>query len=93
MLQPRFENTRGKRPQRLAGHPRFRAGYDFLLLRAESGEADPALAKWWTEFQERTGLGQQNRAAKPKPRRRPGPQRKRSGRKRPPRRKPPPKKS
>ena len=50
-LQPRFENTRGKRPQRLMGHPRFRAAYDFLLLRAAVGEADPALARWWTERQ------------------------------------------
>lgn len=50
-MQPRFENRSGKRPQRLLGHPRFRAAYDFLLLRAESGEADAALAQWWTDFQ------------------------------------------
>jgi len=39
------------RPFRLLGHPRFRAAYDFLLLRAETGEADPELAAWWTRFQ------------------------------------------
>ncbi len=50
-LQPRFEQRNGKRPQRLLTHPRFRAAYDFLLLRAESGEASPELAQWWTEFQ------------------------------------------
>ena len=50
-LQPRFLHTRGKRPQRLLAHPRFRAAYDFLLLRAESGEADPELATWWTSMQ------------------------------------------
>lgn len=50
-LQARFAHTRGKRPQRLAAHPRFRAAYDFLLLRAQAGEADKALAKWWTDFQ------------------------------------------
>ncbi len=50
-MQPRFENRSGKRPQRLLGHPRFRAAYDFLLLRAESGEADMELAQWWTAFQ------------------------------------------
>ncbi len=50
-MQPRFENRSGKRPQRLLGHPRFRAAYDFLLLRAESGEADAELAQWWTDFQ------------------------------------------
>ena len=51
-LQPRFQFTRGKRPQRLLAHPRFRAAYDFLLLRAAAGEADPELAEWWTEFQD-----------------------------------------
>jgi poly(A) polymerase len=50
-LQPRFLQTRGKRPQRLLAHPRFRAAYDFLLLRAASGEADPELAAWWTRLQ------------------------------------------
>jgi poly(A) polymerase len=50
-LQPRFERRRGKAPYRLLGHPRFRAAYDFLLLRAEVGEADEELAKWWTDFQ------------------------------------------
>ena len=50
-LQPRFAHTRGKRPQRLLSHPRFRAAYDFLLLRAQSGEADPKLSDWWTEYQ------------------------------------------
>jgi poly(A) polymerase len=56
-LQPRLEQRQGKRPYRLAAHPRFRAAYDFLLLRAESGEADPELAAWWTRFQEADGAG------------------------------------
>lgn len=51
-MQHRFEHRRGKRPQRLLGHPRFRAAYDFLLLRAESGEVDMELADWWTQYQE-----------------------------------------
>lgn len=51
-LQARFEHTKGKRPARLAGHPRFRAAYDFLLLRAHAGEASGKLAEWWTEYQE-----------------------------------------
>ena len=55
-LQARFHNTKGKRPLRLLAHPRFRAAYDFLLLRAESGEAAPELAAWWTKFQEQQGL-------------------------------------
>ena len=51
-LQPRFEKRNGRRPFRLAAHPRFRAAYDFLLLRAEVADADPELAKWWTDFQQ-----------------------------------------
>ena len=50
-MQARFSQTRGKRPLKLLAHPRFRAAYDFMLLRAASGEADPRLAAWWTEFQ------------------------------------------
>jgi poly(A) polymerase len=51
-LQPRFEKRSGKMPQRLVELPRFRAGYDFLVLRAESGEIDRSLADWWGEFQD-----------------------------------------
>jgi poly(A) polymerase len=50
-LQSRFESTTGKAPLRLLNHPRFRAAYDFLLLRAESGEDTGDLSQWWTEFQ------------------------------------------
>ncbi|MES9849523.1 MAG: polynucleotide adenylyltransferase PcnB, partial [Candidatus Thiodiazotropha sp.] len=50
-LQPRFEQRQGKRPYRLLSHPRFRAAYDFLLLRAEAGEVELELSNWWTEFQ------------------------------------------
>jgi poly(A) polymerase len=51
MLQPRFEKRVGKSPFRLLEQPRFRAGYDFLLLRAQSGEIDMELADWWLAFQ------------------------------------------
>lgn len=54
-LQHRFLHRSGKRPHRLLTHPRFRAAYDFLLLRAEAGEIDPELAQWWTRFQEVNG--------------------------------------
>ncbi|MGH8530906.1 MAG: polynucleotide adenylyltransferase PcnB [Nevskiales bacterium] len=50
-LQPRFHQREGKRPLRLLSHPRFRAAYDFLLLRAACGQAEPGLAEWWTELQ------------------------------------------
>lgn len=52
MLQPRFERRRGKAPYRLLEHARFRAAYDFMLLRSEVGEAPKELADWWTDFQE-----------------------------------------
>ena len=54
LLQPRFEQRGGQRPYRLLEVPRFRAGYDFLLLRCESGEADEELGLWWDEFQDAT---------------------------------------
>ena len=56
-LQPRFESRAGKRPYGLLEHPRFRAGYDFLLLRAESGEIEAELGDWWTRFQNADGEG------------------------------------
>jgi poly(A) polymerase len=60
-LQPRLHNRSGKRAYRLLSLPRFRAGYDFLLLRAQSVEPDLLpLCDWWTEFQE---VGDGSRAA------------------------------
>ena len=50
LLQPRFEARAGKRPYRLLELPRYRAAYDFLLLRAGSGEVAQELADWWTDF-------------------------------------------
>ncbi|MFM8331919.1 MAG: polynucleotide adenylyltransferase PcnB, partial [Candidatus Methylumidiphilus sp.] len=58
MLQPRMERNTGLRPFKLLSHPRFRAAYDFLVLRAATGEADAALADWWTRFQ-RVSEGEQ----------------------------------
>lgn len=49
-LQPRFEQRAGKRPFGLLTHPRYRAAYDFLLLRCESGELPMELGEWWTAF-------------------------------------------
>ena len=51
-LQPRFDKRSGKSPWRLVEQPRFRAGYDFIVLRALSGEIAQELADWWTEFQD-----------------------------------------
>ena len=58
-LQTRFQTRSGKRALRLLGHPRFRAAYDFLLLRAENGEIEQEVADFWTEFQEADASRQQ----------------------------------
>ena len=53
-LQPRFDRVAsgrgGRSAFKLIEHQRFRAAYDFMLLRAESGEIDSASADWWTRF-------------------------------------------
>jgi poly(A) polymerase len=55
-MQPRFDRVlsarAGRQAAKLLEHPRFRAAYDFMLLRAESGEIDTAIADWWTRFVE-----------------------------------------
>ncbi|NVK24768.1 MAG: polynucleotide adenylyltransferase PcnB [Gammaproteobacteria bacterium] len=52
-FQHRLTKIQGKRPTQLIEHPKFRAAYDFLLLRAEieGGELEE-LADWWTNYQE-----------------------------------------
>jgi poly(A) polymerase len=50
-MQPRFEQRSGQRAFRLLEAPRFRMGYDFLALRAASGEVPADLEAWWRAFQ------------------------------------------
>ena len=50
MMQPRFEKRVGHTPFSLVEQPRFRAAFDFMRLRAETGEVDVVLADWWQEF-------------------------------------------
>jgi poly(A) polymerase len=50
MMQPRFEKRTGNTPFSLVEQPRFRAGFDFMRLRADVGEVDVLLADWWQEF-------------------------------------------
>ncbi|MDE0349928.1 MAG: polynucleotide adenylyltransferase PcnB [Gammaproteobacteria bacterium] len=81
----RLQSTLERRPprnlKRTLSHPRFRAAYDFLVLRAETGEADPELAQWWTDAQETPAeeRGSMTNALRPGGRRR----RRRRGRGRP----------
>lgn len=49
-LQHRLEKRSGRSALKLLEHQRFRAGYDFLLLRCESGELDVSVGQWWTDF-------------------------------------------
>jgi poly(A) polymerase len=50
-LQPRFDEPSGRRALRLLDHPRFRAAYDFMLLRGEAGEISAELVQAWTRLQ------------------------------------------
>ncbi|MGM0594927.1 MAG: polynucleotide adenylyltransferase PcnB [Pseudomonadota bacterium] len=73
--QERLKKNGGKRPLRLLEQSRFRAAYDFLLLRAQCGEAPQELADWWTRFQQsdeaqRVSMLRQNGSPKGKRRRR-----------------------
>ena len=54
-LQPRFQHMRGKRAMKLLEHRRFRAAYDFLVLRSGLGQASEDEAAFWTEVQSLPG--------------------------------------
>ncbi|MGB5426945.1 MAG: polynucleotide adenylyltransferase PcnB [Gammaproteobacteria bacterium] len=77
VLQLRLE-TRGRRSLRVLSHPRFRAAYDFLLLRAAAGEVPVSLGDWWTALQESNPQQREQPASTARPRKR---RRKRPGRK------------
>ena len=51
-LQLMLSRRAGNRAKRLAEHPRFRAGYDFVLLREQVGEDLQGLGDWWTRYQQ-----------------------------------------
>src|SRR5690606_25138202 len=70
-LQARLKHRRGNRPMRLLSHPRFRAGYDFLLMRKEAGEDVGELVDWWTDFIEKNShlVAEPSYTANIKPRR------------------------
>ena len=50
IMQPRFERRVGSTPFSLIEQPRYRAAYDFLRMRADSGEVEVELADWWEDF-------------------------------------------
>lgn len=49
-LQYRLKHNKGSKPHRLVSHPRFRAAYDFMLMRSEAGEHLQELVDWWSTF-------------------------------------------
>lgn len=78
-LQPRLERHGGRKAAELVQHKRFRAAYDFLLLREAAGEIEAGAGAWWTEFQT-LPENQQQQTAQEQPGRT---RRKRSRRRRP----------
>jgi len=70
-MQPRFAKTRGKRWKRLLSEEKFRAGYDFLLLRAHEDPSLQPLCDFWTEAQVGVDFSPPARQRKSRPRRRP----------------------
>jgi poly(A) polymerase len=50
LMQPRFERRTVNSARALIAQPRFRAGYDFLRLRADVSEVPAELADWWEDF-------------------------------------------
>jgi poly(A) polymerase len=74
IMQTRFKRTRGKRWKRLLHEQRFRAGYDFLLLRATEDPSLEPLCEFWTEaqvgFEFPQPRGRSNEGGRARPRRR-----------------------
>lgn len=58
-LQSRLEARRPRAVPALMAHERFRAAYDFLVLRGEAGEGVEEAAAWWTQYQNENGAGKQ----------------------------------
>lgn len=66
-LQHRLQFRRGKNLHTLLQHPRFRAAYDFMLLRSTIGEVRSDVADWWTEIQTKDEEGQRKMFSEIKP--------------------------
>jgi poly(A) polymerase len=59
-MQERLPRRSGKRADLLLDNPRFRAGYDFLLLRESAGEQTEGLGEWWTDYQDANDSGRRD---------------------------------
>lgn len=58
-LQRRLIRRQPRQIESATSHPRFRAAYDFLLLREQAGEKLDGAGQWWTEYQEQNPISQQ----------------------------------
>jgi len=82
-MQLRLPKRHGARAEKLSHYPRFRAAYDFVLLREECGEDCDGLGQWWTDYQaanpdvKRNMVKEIGLTAKPQKRRRKKPRPKR----------------
>lgn len=56
-LQFRLTARYGKKPEAMMRHKRFRAAYDFVILREQAGEDLEGLGQWWTEYQDHDQVG------------------------------------
>ena len=78
-FQLRLERKHGRKAAELVDHRRFRAAYDFLLLREQAGETTEDLGEWWTHYQTLSfddrlkEAGKQNGPSRNRPRRKPSP--------------------
>jgi poly(A) polymerase len=78
-FQLRLTKRQGRKAAELVDHRRFRAAYDFLLLREQAGEETDGLGQWWTEFQtlpleaRLKQAGDQGKRSRRKPRRKQAP--------------------
>ncbi|RMF13648.1 MAG: polynucleotide adenylyltransferase PcnB [Gammaproteobacteria bacterium] len=70
-MQLRLTRKQRKRAEALVTHPRFRAAYDFLLLRELAGEDLGGLGAWWTAFQEGQPVAEAPSGQRKRRRRRP----------------------
>ena len=60
VLQLKLHSRIGKQPYKTLNHPRFRAAYDFLLIRERASNCNSNLGNWWTKFQKNDRLHQKS---------------------------------
>ena len=67
-MQSRLQRAKGRKPETVASAHRFRAAYDFVLLREECGEDLKGLGEWWTDYQDTEEYKELDANRQPEPR-------------------------